>query len=350
MTRTELLERHDPEGMYAAIRAFPDHLQDGWQRGSIADVFQIDTASLNGIVVGGMGGSAIGGDLLRTYCESTSPLPMSVARSYELPAWVSERTLFIASSYSGGTEETLALLDQAEQRGAQILAITSGGEVLRRAQEGGYDSILIPGGLQPRAALGYSLGVLLRLGQRMGMMTLRAVDMDAVLAEARARVLVFAHAGENPATELAASLQHRLPVVYSGPGLLEAVNMRWRTQLHENAKVPAVGNVFPELDHNEIMGFESAPPEIAHRMSVLVLRDAEDHPQVQRRIDITREIVAPQIGAWKEVTTDGNSRLSRMLSVLQLGDWVSFWLAIQRGIDPTPVGSIQELKAILARP
>jgi glucose/mannose-6-phosphate isomerase len=153
--------------------------------------------------------------------------------------------------------------------------------------------------------------------------------------------------GPNPSFDMADALHGMLPVIYSGVGLLEAVNLRWRTQIQENAKASAVGHLFPELDHNEIMSFEAAAREIAGCMAVVVLRDRDDHPQVQRRMDITREIVRPYVGAWYEVETEGESRLARMCSLIQLGDWVSFWLAMRQLVDPSPVGNIQQLKGML---
>ena len=149
-------------------------------------------------------------------------------------------------------------------------------------------------------------------------------------------------------SDLSARFEGALPVVYTGVGLLEAVGLRWRTQIHENAKHPAVGNVFPELDHNEIMGFESGPPEVLGRMQIVVLRDRDDHAQVQKRFAATRDLVEPTVGGWTEVETEGESRLSRMLSLVQLGDWVSFWQAMRKGVDPTPVETIQQLKKTLA--
>ncbi len=349
MTLSETLERVDPSGMYAAVQAFPEHLAEGWRCGAPSEAFGLDGANLDGVVIGGMGGSAIGGDLLRTLAEREASVPVQVVRGYDLPGWVSERTLVVASSYSGGTEETRSLYDQAVRRGARIVAVTAGGAVLERARAEGHPHLVIPGGLQPRAALGYSLGALLRLGRAAGLLALSDAEAEAAVAEARERVETYRHAGSNPARDLAAAFRDRIVLVYSGTGLLEAVNLRWRTQLHENAKAPAFGNLFPELDHNEIMGFEAAASDLAARLVVAALRDRDDHPQVRRRIEATREIVAPQVGGWYEVEAEGTGRLSRMLSLIQLGDWVSFWLAVERGVDPTPVGSIQRLKEELAR-
>ena len=334
----------DPQNMRAAIAAFPDHLEEGWTRGAAADAFGLDGSAIDGVVVCGMGGSAIGGDLVRCLVESTAGVPFVVNRGYGLPAWVGEKTLVIASSYSGGTEETLSALDVARARGARLLAITSGGTL----GDAGLDTVTISGGMQPRAALGYSLGVLLRIARTLGLMNVSDDAMSAALRAARDRAATLGADGSNPASDLAAALDGKLPVVYTGVGLMEAAGMRWRTQIHENAKHPAVGNVLPELDHNEIMGFEAGPAELMDRTVVVALRDAEDHPQVSKRFDVTRELVQDGIAGWHEIAFDEASLLDRVLHAVQLGDWVSFWLAARKDVDPTPVETIQALKRTLA--
>lgn len=332
--------------MHGAIAAFPDHLREGWRRGEAAEAFGLDVRALDGIVVCGMGGSAIGGDLMRTLAEASAPVPVHVVRGYALPGWVGEKTLVVASSYSGGTEETLSAFAEARARGAVRVVIASGGDLMAQAEREGLPRVTIPGGLQPRAALGYSFGVLLRLGRALGLFALLDADFEAAAWEAAERARRYAEGGA--ARDLADQLHGRLPVVYSGTALLEAVNLRWRTQLHENAKLLAYGNLFPELNHNEIVGFEATPEAVLARLAVVALRDREEHPQVQRRFEITRGIVAPRVALWHEAETEGETRLGRLLSLVQLGDWVSYWLAMAQGVDPTPVESIQQLKATLA--
>jgi len=334
----------DPQDMRAAVRAFPDHLVTGWHAAVGADAFGVFDG-LDGVVVCGMGGSAIGGDLMRALAETEAPVPVVVNRGYGLPAWVGERTLVVVSSYSGGTEETLSAYAEAVGRGARIVALTSGGEVASRASSAGHPTITIPGGMQPRAALGYSLGALLRLARAAGLLSLAGDAFDAAVEDARERAARHdADDASNPAKALADSWVGAWPLVYTGAGLLEAVGVRWRGQIQENAKHPATGNVFPELDHNEIMGFEAAPADLLARMRVVVLRDRDDHPQVVKRYAATRALVEPAVGGWTEVESGGDSRLARVLSLVQLGDAASFWLAMAKGVDPTPVETIQALK------
>ena len=339
----------DPDDMRGAVRDFPGHLATGWGRGEAAESFGLDAGDLDGLVLCGMGGSAIGGDLVRGLVEPTAPVPFAVNRGYRLPGWVGRRSLVIASSYSGGTEETLSAFGEARERGARVLVVTSGGPLLEHAQADGLDHVVIPGGLQPRAALGYSLGVVLRVARALGLAELSDGEVEAALDAARQRAERHDQDQDgNPARDLSGRWVGALPVVYTGVGLLEAVGMRWRTQINENAKHPAVGNVFPELDHNEIMGFESGPPAVLGQMQVVVLRDADDHPQIGKRVQATRDLVQDSVGGWTEETAEGDSRLDRMLSLVQLGDAASFWLAMRKGVDPTPVETIQELKKTLA--
>ena len=334
----------DPQDMRGAIAAFPDHLADGWARG--ADGLGI-TDSITGVVICGMGGSAIGGDLVRALSAPDARVPVAVNRAYGVPGWVGKDTLVIGSSYSGGTEETLSAFEDARSRGARLAAITSGGEIQERAE--GHPTVLISGGLQPRAALGYSLGVLLRAFRDGGLLVLSDDAFLTALGHAKRRAEAYNEDDRtNLAREVSGAMEGKLPVVYTGPGLLEPVGMRWRTQIHENAKHPAVGNVFPELDHNEIMGFEAGPSEVLSRMEILALTDADDHPQTRRRFEITRDLVARRVSGWREIASEGESRLDRMLSLIQLGDWASFWLAMRKGEDPTPVETIQSLKGKLA--
>ncbi|MGB3541817.1 bifunctional phosphoglucose/phosphomannose isomerase [Rubrivirga sp.] len=346
---TDSLHRNDPDDMRGAIRAFPDHLEEGWSRGAAIASFGLEDDALDGIVLCGMGGSAIGGDLVAGLVGPSSTVPFAVNRGYSLPGWVGEKTLVVVSSYSGGTEETLSAYAEAKRRGSRVLAITSGGDLEADAKSEGFDVVVISGGLQPRAALGYSLGVGLRLAQTLGLADLEDAAFESALEAARSRAQNHDRDEDgNPARDLSRLFEGALPVVYTGVGLLEAVGLRWRTQIHENAKHPAVGNVLPELDHNEIMGFEAGPDAILSTMQVVALRDADDHGQVSKRFDATRVLVEDSVGGWTVLESEGDSRLDRMLSMIQLGDAASFWLAMRKGVDPTPVETIQQLKKTLA--
>lgn len=340
------LARLDAHDMLGAIRAFPDHLHEGWARAATLEVPH-RAAELAQVLVVGMGGSAIGGDLVRAFVRPSAPVPVGVVRDYRLPASVGRGSLVVASSYSGGTEETLAAMEEALERGAAVYAVTSGGALARRAEAAGLPLVRIPGGMQPRAALGYSFGAVLRIAQKLGLCDVPAAEFEEARRVLAARAEPLAEGGE--ALELARRLHGRLAVIYTGPGLMEAVGVRWQNQIHENAKQLAYGNRFAELNHNEIMAWEAAPEELRARAAVVVLRDEGDHPQVQRRMDVTRGLLEGRVGSWSEVEPAGKGPLARMLSAVQLGDFVSFHLAMLAGVDPTPVDTIQALKATLAK-
>jgi glucose/mannose-6-phosphate isomerase len=343
----DLIASLDPERMFDAIRAFPDHVREGWTRA--ADLRVRHRASeLSEVVFVGMGGSAIGADLVRTYCRDVARVPVSVVRDYTLPASVGEGALVIASSYSGGTEETLAAFREASLRGAAVYAVTSGGALLEHAERGDLPHVVIPGGLQPRAALGYSLGALLRMATKLGLCDVSDSEYSEALALVQAGADTLADTASNEALDLARALRGTMPVVYTGPGLMQAVGVRWANQMQENAKQLAFGNVFAELNHNEIMGWEGTPEAKRRQLHVVVLRDAGDHPQIKKRIDATRGLLADEAAGWTEVAARGEGKLARMLSAIQLGDFVSYYLALLVGVDPTPVETIQQLKRTLA--
>jgi glucose/mannose-6-phosphate isomerase len=346
MTEAQV-RRYDPSGMYDAIRDLPDQWRSGRERALQASLDGMSAEGVTAVVIVGMGGSAIGGDLLRTLAAEVAPVPIFVSRSYRLPAWVGPETLVIASSYSGNTEETLTALAQAQAQDARLVGVTSGGEVQRRAEADGFPVLLLPGGMQPRAALGYSLTALLTLTERVGLMALDPAVWEETQATLVRQSQALAQFDGNRALALAADLDGTLPFVYAGVGRLEAVALRWQTQIQENAKQLATGNLFPELNHNEIMGWEQEEP-LHEQISVVLLRDPDDHPQVKRRMDVTRELIGHRAAHWLEIPAEGRHPLTRAMGLVQLGDWVSFYLALLRRVDPTPVDLIGRLKATLA--
>ena len=256
--------------------------------------------------------------------------------------------MVIASSYSGNTEETLAAFDAAARARAHRLCITTGGRLRRLADKAGVPVIDLVPGLQPRAALSYSAAALVTACEALGMVAVR--DADWAEAAAVLRVLRAAcedpAAAQNAAVRLARKLRPLIPVIYSSEHL-EVANLRWRNQVHENAKTFAVGNLLPEMNHNEIMGWARGGEELK-RLGVVVLRDKADHPRTRRRLDETARLLRPRAGHWEEIHSSGSGRLARLLSLMYLSDWVSLYLAVGHGTDPSPVGLISTLKARLA--
>jgi glucose/mannose-6-phosphate isomerase len=335
--------------MYALVESFPEHVEAA--SSAARDFVLPDASSRRFLVVTGLGGSAIGGDLARAVAMRQMRIPFVVGRDYDLPQCVDSSSLVIACSYSGNTEETLSAYQQARKAGASVVCITSGGRLESLAKADGYPVLRLPGGLPPRAALGHSLITLLIALQKMGLV----FDVDASIQEAggllrslRDRYGVSSPEGNgNRAKALANSLSGKIVAIYGSSGIMDAVAFRWRTQIEENAKNLALHQSVPEMNHNELVGWVY-PDEVLHRIGVVLLRDKEDHPQVQRRFDLTAEVIARKAGCVHEVWSDGESRLARILSTLYLGDFVSLYMAYLNNVDPTPVEVIDYLKKKLA--
>ncbi|MFK7846457.1 MAG: bifunctional phosphoglucose/phosphomannose isomerase [Rhodothermales bacterium] len=344
------ISRIDKDGMYDLVKGFPNQWKEGRQIAEAVDL-NVDLSTKNQVVVVGMGGSAIAGDLVRCFAIDQSPVPISVVRNYELPASVDEHSVVIASSFSGNTEETLSAFQQALDRKATIICISSGGRVSELAAEHNLPIVKIPGGMPPRAALGYSLSVLMVVSSKLGLVQLSDTDWAESEALLDEQTATYSNPeGSHQAIEVAQALSQRFPFVYSSTGMMETVNLRWRGQFQENAKKLAVGNVYPELNHNEIMAWEFANGKTMHgNLGVVVLRDEADHSRVQHRMDVTRKLLSEKAGYWVEINSRGSSKLARMMSMINLGDWVSLYLAYLRDVDPTPIGLIDKLKSELAK-
>lgn len=303
------------------------------------------------IVITGMGGSAIGGDILRSLAAREARVPVVVNRGYEVPSFVGPETLFLAVTYSGNTEETLSSFEQARKQGAQIVCLTSGGRLKEMAGRFDYPCLTVPGGLSPRAATGYLFAPLALLLEKAGFIEGVASDLQEtvdVLYRLRDQFNPDAPREGNPAREAARMMKGALPVIWGSTGLSEIAAFRWKAQINENAKSPAYWAVFPELNHNEIMGFEE-PRDIVKQLCLVILRDSGDHPRVVRRIEITRELVRNKVKNLLEVQSSGRSWLARFYSLVYTGDYASTYLALEYGKDPVAIEAIDHLKAELAK-
>ncbi|MFY0696522.1 MAG: bifunctional phosphoglucose/phosphomannose isomerase [Balneola sp.] len=342
----ELINKVDSGNMWGLMSDFPKHWKEVMKLTEDVEL-NIDRSRIKNICFAGMGGSAIGADLIRAYSLKSCPYPVQVNRHYEIPNYIDENTLFIACSFSGNTEETLTALNSAMAKGAQIIGVTSGGELKKQTIEHEFDYIQIPGGMPPRAALAYSFVPLFRIFQ-----TLEYLDeSDSVLDDTynllSDGVSKFIDIDDNDALALARELNESLPIIYSDALLMEPVNLRWRGQIEENSKMLVYGNLIPEMNHNEIVGWEHIA-HLAGRLTVVMLKDRDDNPRVTKRMEIVKELVMDQALSVIEISTIGNSRLERMFSLVQLADWVSMYLALLNEIDPTPIAKIDILKSKLA--
>jgi glucose/mannose-6-phosphate isomerase len=343
------LAKVDRSGMIELVTSFPEQCEEAIQIGQKA---AIGTAygPFKAVVLAGMGGSAVSGDLLRCYLSQTVDVPVFTIRHYELPRSVGQGTLVFCSSYSGDTEETLALYEEARRRRARVLCVTTGGKLSEQCGRDGVPWIRIPAGLPPRAALGYLFLPILVTLWRLGVAPPRWSELDDVverLREAGSRCAIEVPTAENVAKQLARQLKDKLVVVHASADLLDAAAVRWRGQLNENAKVLAFHSLYPELDHNEIVAWASHR-SLARSSHVVTLRDSGDHERVNTRIEVTSELLTKNGARVSQVWSGSGMPLARMLSLIHLGDFVSVYLAVLRRVDPTPIPAIDALKQQLA--
>lgn len=350
LNRLQTLHAADPEGMLELLLDFPAQCESAWQLGG---QHRFRPGKFDRIHFLGMGGSAIGGDLIRSYFETKIPVPIFIHRSYELPAAVGRSSLVFAISYSGNTEETLTAYRSAREKRAHLVVVTSGGTLLQCARRDGIPSVQIPSGFPPRAALGYLFFVpFLLLCQSLGLRPDEREFQEAVrlLKQLRDReVGPLVPVRQNLSKRLAIELFDHIPAIYAGVSRMDAVALRWRGQIAENAKQLGWSHLFPEMNHNEIMGWYH-PRRLFPSFRILLLRDREDFRQVRRRMEITRSLIRQEEGVKiLEVWSRGHRLLSRLFSLIYLGDFVSFYLAVLNRVDPTPVRRIEELKRRLAK-
>ncbi len=342
----EAIASVDRQGQLDDILGLPDQLRDALWRVETANLQAEDAPG--GLVVAGMGGSAIGGALARAALGDRASRPIVLARGYALPAWTTPDTAILCASYSGDTEETLAIYDAAGALGARRIVATTGGQLAESAREDGVPVIPLPGGFQPRAAVAYSLVVALEVAGLCGAGERLHAEIDVAAAHAEQLVAEWGPEGHDSclAKDLARSLHGTIPQI-AGAGLTSPIAYRWKTQINENAKTPCFSDDLPELDHNEIVGWEGAG-ELG-RFSAVFLDDSDLHPRIRQRIELTRGLIATNAVGTYRVEGVGETRTGRLVSLVLLGDLVSLYLAVLRNVDPTPVPSIEHLKHALAK-
>ncbi len=326
--------------MKELVERFIDQIKEAIEIGERADLKPC-TKTFSNVVITGLGGSGIGGKIVSQLVEEQSNVPIIINNTYDIPSFVSEKSLVIASSFSGNTEETLMALEQAQQKGAEIAMISSGGKILEIARNNGYNHIILPEGDSPRAMLAYSLTQQFYLLEHYGIIQRKNVD------ELRASIELLTEnldTLKSEAKEVAIKLFNRTPVIYS-EAKYEGVAIRFRQQLNENAKVLCWHHVLPEMNHNELVGWAGGKNEYA----VVVFRNEDDFYRTQKRMDITKEVVGQYTDTFIEVKSKGSSRIQRSLYLILFGDWVSVYLSELRKVDAKEVNVIAHLKGELAK-
>jgi glucose/mannose-6-phosphate isomerase len=323
--------------MIEDVLGLPDQLRDALWRIETARLEEADSA---GLMVCGMGGSAIGGDLAASAIGDRLCRPMFAIRGYELPSWATPEWTVLCSSYSGNTEETLACFEAAEALGARRLVLSTGGALVERAREAGVPVVAPPGIYQPRVAVAYMFVAAAEAAALAGVGPRIRTEIDAAAAFLEREALTV----KAKAAEIAASLGAGPTVVY-GSDLTAPVAHRWKTQINENAKQPAFHSVLPEADHNEICGWTG---EESGRMAAVFLEDCDQHPRERRRFELTAGIVAESGAAVVRVETVGETRVERLLWGVLLGDLVSLELARKAGVDPEQIEALNRIKEGMA--
>ncbi len=339
----------DPQNMFQSIYDFPNHILEAIE---ISQSIKLRNTykNIQNIVIAGMGGSAIAGDIAKTLTNNELKIPVTISRNYSLPNWVNKNTLVICSSYSGNTEETLSSFQDANDRCAMIIGISTGGILTEKLKEHNFDSILIRKGFQPRAALAFSLVPILFLLKKLDFISLDIINdvKSAAILLKDYRDKYCDENDDNLSYSIAKKIYKTIPIFYAENNNCEIVAFRWKGQLNENSKMLAYHNELPEMNHNEIVGWENNN-DLIKNFSVIWISDKSDHPRTIIRMKASRNIIGQLAKHQEVISVDGDSRAIRLLHLLHLGDWVSFWCAILHGTNPNTVEKIDKLKIILSK-
>ena len=326
------------------IDGLPDQLKEAWDLGNGQGL--PNWQGIRQVVIAGMGGSAIGADLLAAYIEPTCRVPLLVHRDYGLPAWArGPETLVIASSHSGNTEETISAFERAQTQGCRILTLATGGRLIEAAHKSGHPTWIFNHTGQPRAAVGFSFGLLLAVVHRLGLIPDPSQELDTAIAAMRdqqSRLRPEVTVVNNPAKRMAGQLMDRWVTVF-GAGVLAPVARRWKGQLNELAKAWGQFDFLPEADHNTLSGV-MFPQEQLPRMVALFLRGPADHPRHRLRLDLTRKAFMLEGIGTDFIDAQGDTPLANQWTSLLFGEYTAFYLAMAYGIDPTPIETIHAFK------
>lgn len=336
----------DSQGMLDVTLGLPEQVEAAAQTGrGLSGLPRREL--VENVVVLGMGGSGVAGDLVLAIAAPFMAVPVVVVKGYTPPAFVGDGTLVFAVSFSGDTEETLEAATEAAMQGAHVVAVTGGGELAQRARGWGAPVIPVPADIpQPRAGLGAMAIPPLVVLEEIGLFPGASQWISLAVDQLRRRREQLT-GSVNPARELARRIGRTIPLVYGAGAVGSTAAQRWKTQLNENSKVPAFWNVYPELCHNEICGWGQHGDVTRQLFTLVNLRTDSEHPQVMRRFELVDDIVREVVGSIEEVVAQGEGDLAQLLDLVLFGDCVSLYLAGQEGVDPGPVPVLGQLKAAL---
>jgi len=352
---SEAIQIYDTENYWQFLITFPEQFETGYK--ASFSKWNPPEKTITTVVIAGMGGSAIGGELIQSLFQNELPVPLVVVRNYTLPAFVSEQSLVIISSYSGCTEESLSAYKQALNIKASVICLTSGGTLQSYAQNDNAPIVILPNGYQPRAAVGASFTAIVHILEQYQLLKNKSSEIAetvSILRELNTHFSSDSLVVSKP-YQLAQQLIDKIPIIYTGPYPFTAVGNRWKCQFNENAKIPAFSNSLPEMNHNEIMGWNKQFP-FTPQFFAIFLRDKNEYSfpegmdsQITRRIEITQEIIRSQNGNIAEVWSTGTSPMARAFSLLYFGDYTSYYLALLYKTNPTSINNIIFLKEQLKK-
>lgn len=344
MKISEIIQKYDTQNQYQVLKETYKQIEFTIQN-SYPD-FGFKKDQINKIIVSGLGGSAISGDLLKNFLKDELSVPVIVNRNYFLPSFADEKTLLIASSYSGNTEETLSSFSEAVQKGCKIICISTGGKLEKLAQENSVAFIRLQKGFQPRYALGLSFFTLLKVFEKLELISSQNEFTESVLQLWKTKADEYS-TEENIAVTTAQQLLGFIPVIYSASDYTNAVGYRFKSQINENSKLHAFHHEFPEMNHNEIIGWESHQQKTLHTKVIYVL-DETYHPQIRKRFQIVSEFIKKADVEIISLESKEKNFKVRIMDLIFLVDWISFYLGILRGFDPSEIDYINLLKERLS--
>lgn len=322
-------EKKEPLQMDTVLEQFVDQIRTGY---ALTEKVSVGS-KIDRIVVAGMGGSALPGEILQSYLPNL-PIPIIVVKDYKIPAFFDSSTLFFSVSYSGNTEEALETCKEAWRKGCKIIVLASGGKLIDLAKEKSVPHVYIPEGVQPRLAYGYLFFAILRILENSKLVEKQAEEIEATM-----RVMKKTELLKQKAEDFVPKVLEKIPLIYT-PRSLRGVGYKWKINFNETAKKQAFCNEFPEMDHNELMGFMDEKKDFF----VFIIKDEADVRVMNKRIETTKELIKQQGIGLAEISLTGPSRLAKIFSALAIGDWLSYLVAVEKGIDPNEVVLIESLK------
>jgi glucose/mannose-6-phosphate isomerase len=336
----DYVKKYDPQNQFEVLINSYRQIEFAWN-----NQFKIDgikSNELSNIIISGLGGSAISADLIKNFLGKEIEIPIIVNRNYTLPKFAGRNTLFIASSYSGNTEETISALNQAIEIGCKIVCITTGGEIGEIAKKKNISCVKVQPGFQPRYSLGLSFFSLLKVFQDLKLIDDQTKIVEKVISLWKQKGIEYSQNG-NYAFTFAESLVGFIPVIYSVTDSTSAVGYRLKCQFNENSKLHAFHNEIPEMNHNEIIGWESYQEKVFHSKIINII-DEEYHPQIQKRFEILKDIFSNSGVETLALKSNEESYKVRLLDLIYLGDWISYYAGVLRGYDPSEIDNIYTLK------